>query len=245
MERLQIPTSGRSDFAEKVTPLIQQRAEALLIAVLCELLDRGRRVRASIDSYDWNRPVRSVCALDSSDWGRLTAYVDGIRVCFDWTPVRDQRARNYPQDRLCVRWSRERKHWRTGWKPSDDWVRLLEPKSEDFDPLAVVEAFERWLVERKRETQKAKERAAEIEARDALCSALNAQAQAALPHMLGASEVTVTVASSGLASSGPVGLHVHWNNLTPAGARAVLVALQEAQVAASDRKAAEAFAIPE
>lgn len=243
MERLQYATGSRFDFAELVTPLVQQRAETLLVAVFRELLDRGRKVRVSSDGYAWSQPVRSAGALDNTDWGKLTGYVDGIQVCFDWTPVRDQRSKEYPQDRLCIRWSRDREgNWRgRGWKPSSDGVRLLEPKAADFDPLVVVEAFERWLAERKRDRKQARERAAAAEARAKLQTALEDEANAALPHMLGADGVTVNVGSS----TGAVGIHVHWNNLTATDARALLAALQAAHDMRDDRKAAEAFAIPE
>ncbi len=87
MERMQMPITGRFEFAEKVTPLIQRRAETLLVAVFRELLDRGRKVHVSSDGYAWSRPVRSAGALDNTDWGKLTGYVDGVQVCFDWTPA--------------------------------------------------------------------------------------------------------------------------------------------------------------
>lgn len=242
MERLQYTTGSRYDFAKLVTPLVQQRAEALLVLVMRELLDRGRKVRVSLlDCYQWGKPARAVGCLDDKDWGKLTALVDGIQVCFDWTPVRMQRDKEYPQDRLCIRWSNDREatYYGSGYKPSSDCARLLEPKATDFDPLAVVEAFERWLVERKRNRREALARKAEIEARQKLKEALGAEAKTALPHMLGATDATVSVTPGG------VSLHVHWNNLTASDAHALLATLQATHDLREDRKAAEAFAIPE
>ena len=151
MERLQYTTGSRFDFSKQVTPLVQRRAEELLVAVLRELLDRGRKVRLPpLDSYQWEKPVRAVGCLDNKDWGKLTAFVDGVQVCFDWTPVRMDK--EYAQDRLCIRWSNDREatYYGSGYKPSSDCTRLIEPKAADFAPVAVAEAFERWLVEPRR-----------------------------------------------------------------------------------------------
>lgn len=242
-ERLSLPRAGRSEFAKKVTPLLQRRVETLLIAVLRELLDRGRKVRVThLSAYNWSRPVRSAGCLDNSDWGQLDAVVDGLRVNFDWLPVRAKEAREYAQDRLWIRWARDRDGTfkRGSWHPTPDCVRMVEPKADDFDPREVTEAFERWLVDRKREAREAMDRKATEERRQQLQKALEAEAVAALPHMLGASGVTATVSTRG-----SVALHVHWNNMTPTEARALMAALQTAHATREEQATAAAFALPE
>lgn len=214
-----------SDFTKQVTPLVRNRAQDLLLAVLRDLLDRGRKVRVQISTNAWERPVSPWLGRQ---WGKLTATVDGVQVCFDWIPVRDKDNRDTAQDRLRIRWSHERDCTlsRGEWSPSTDCVSLIEPKESDLDPRKVAEAFESWLVDRKRANREARERREATERLANLQASLSKEAQAAIPT-IGAAEARVACREDGVRVS------VTWNVPSASDARALLDSLAERRVAAA------------